>query len=463
MKSRLPKLLALSTALLAASSTSHAIDNSWDGGAGAGTAWLTLSNWVNETAYAGVVGFTGTNTDIATFNAGTGTTVSINMSTAGGGFSLGAIDWNRTTAATLNNNSGAVAGTLRLNGATVGGVANTLVRVSGTNLTIGGANGLDIALGTTNGVFNVDASATFTISKVINQLVDPSGFTKAGTGIMVLSGTANNNLTGTVTVNGGRLEVQHNGSLGTGGVVLSGTSELQTSAGLNVANSLTASNDGFNKTLRHFNATPAEYSGNITINELTANAFRIQSGAGTTLTVSGDITGAGGFQKLNTGTLVLSGSSNFGGTLNANAGLTQLASTGVLDNVNVSVSGTMDLLAGSTTKIALNGLANTGFTGAGTLNLDGTLVFDLSLADLTNGNIWQVVATSTLAEDFDATTFSVVGFSESSNIWTRTEGFNQWTFTEGSGQLALAIIPEPASAAFLGLGVTTLLLRRRRR
>src|SRR5205809_527557 len=112
-------------------STARAADGTFDGGAdpagGAGTAWLTVTNWVGDAAFAGSSSTT-TNTDIATFGTlGSATTIGINMNTTVGVFYLGAIDDTGNTARSIGNSSSTVPGTLTLNGATVNAVSNTIL------------------------------------------------------------------------------------------------------------------------------------------------------------------------------------------------------------------------------------------------------------------------------------------------------------------------------------------------
>jgi hypothetical protein len=196
------RLAALAAPLIAAwPQRSSAVDQSWDGGTGGtGTAWYTLTNWASDTGFPGdtntATAGEGSAADIATINAGTNTGLGINMNTSTG-LTLGAIDFGRTTGGDLTiGNSGTTgsAGFLRLNGATVNSVANTLIRNTGSqNLTIagtaaGGSVNTTLRLGIANGIIMSDTGRTTTISAVMESATAGFGFTKTGAGTLVLSG-----------------------------------------------------------------------------------------------------------------------------------------------------------------------------------------------------------------------------------------------------------------------------------
>ena len=162
------------------------------------------------------------------------------------------------------------------------------------------------------------------------------------------------------------------------------------------------------------------------------NAATVKSGGavidtnGETITIAQwllDGSGGGGLTKIGAGTLTLGGINTYTGNTTVNAGALTLA-------------------AGAQLKfnIGANGISNH-LTGTGTATLDGNLEIDLSAADATNGNTWTLVNAATLAETYGPT-FTVNGFTESANVWTKTVGAHMWTFTEATGVLTVG----PASA-----------------
>jgi autotransporter-associated beta strand protein len=149
--------------------------------------WLTGANWTGG-SYAGVTGAAASNSNIATFTSvATSTVFGINMNPSGG-LNLGAIsiDNTRTIATQIGNSSTTVAGTLRLYGATVNGVNNTILRNNGSGtLTIRPdqtVQPMTLTLSNaTENIVNLDGSGNIVISSQI--LGGSRRLTISGTGI----------------------------------------------------------------------------------------------------------------------------------------------------------------------------------------------------------------------------------------------------------------------------------------
>ena len=148
------------------------------------------------------------------------------------------------------------------------------------------------------------------------------------------------------------------------------------------------------------------------------------------ITLNGAISGTAGFTKTGGGKLTLSGANTYTGTTTVSAGTLELAAT----------TGSFNFIPTTT------GVSNK-ITGTGTLNLKGAFNIDLTGAVATVGNSWTLVNVGTLAETFDAS-FSVVGFTESSDVWTKPDGVtgNMWKFEESTG--VLSYVADPAAAGF---------------
>lgn len=149
-------------------------------------------------------------------------------------------------------------------------------------------------------------------------------------------------------------------------------------------------------------------------------------GGGTTQAVVGTVTmGAvpttGGLTKNGLGTLTLNGLNTYTGNTVVNAGGLTLA-----DNAQMKFI------------IGANGVNNS-VSGSGTATFNGDFEIDTSGAAIANGNSWTLVNVGTLTETFSAT-FSVNGFTESGNAWTKTVGSNTWTFSESTGVLSLSVV-----------------------
>jgi fibronectin-binding autotransporter adhesin len=105
------------------------------------------------------------------------------------------------------------------------------------------------------------------------------------------------------------------------------------------------------------------------------------------------------------------------------------------------------------------------YTG-GTLVQNGILTYatDFTMSG-SNGFTLTNAASPVRGIDYGATTSSAGTLTNGGGgVWTGTQGDATFTFTESTGDLAVSIVPEPTSCLALasGLGLSGLLLRRRR-
>ncbi|AWI25957.1 YDG domain-containing protein [Flavobacterium pallidum] len=351
-----------------------------------GSAWLTGSNWTG--------GSVPTSTGITQFGANpTSTSVGVGInSNTNSNVQVGAIEL--TSAKTTNmplvgNSSGGASGTLTLNGATVNGVSNTIIRNAGGNFTFqnnqGGASGttLGIVLGNaTANVVNIDGTGNIVISSNISGTGRLLSFNATNTGNFNLSGT--NTYTGGTTIGAtgggtGRMRIDAVNSLPTTGTVTINTAgSLRFNAAGTYGGASQALVFNPNQTTTpslDINTGAVIWQGTVS---LSADTRIEPSGAANSITFSGNATGSGTLFKQAAGTLVLSGTGNnlTGGTSIGNGTLTVSSGssmgTGALTLAQTSTN---------TTTINLNNSAQTisGLSSSWTA-VTGTIAQTINLA-----------------------------------------------------------------------------------
>lgn len=493
----------------------HAADQTWSGGSGgSNTAWFTIGNWVGG-AFPGSQSAT-TNSDTATIGStGTNPAIGINMNFTGNTLYLGAINFNGADRGI--GDSSATAGTLQLNGATVNGVTNTILRNSGTGiLTLQGiqAGTMSAALGNaTNNVVNIESSGGITISSVIKNGAANANLTVNGTstGILTLSGTAANTYSGTTTVNVGELDLSKTvgadaiaGSLVVGdtiGTANTAITKLTASNQIKDTSSVTVKSDGkFDLGANSDTVgTVSLQGGNITgtTGVLTGSSYDVQSG--TASAILGGSTAA--LTKSTNGSATLSGANTYGGGTTISAGTLLVANgsgssaTGS-GTVNVGASGTLGgtgYINAGANGITINGVLSPGAlatagsvgtinlatTGALTLTSTSTVMFDItSLANkdliaLTNTavSLGGTLALNLPVSGIDYTqSYTILsGASTVNGSFGSVTGYDstdyeaQFVFSGGNYDIVFSAVPEPSTWMAGALSLLALAFTQRRR
>lgn len=321
--------------------------------------------------------------------------------------------------------------------------ASGTYNLSGGTLTGAPAGTRGIIIGTNNGT-----TATFNLSGTGNLVMDSSivmvggrtdavisgvsgSFNQSGgsadIGTLAVAGGAGATETGNLNLTGGTFAASAFPSLATA----SGSTATITFGGTALATLPafpTARGSGSTATV-YFNGgtlTPAvassTYFGGLTNAFVKSGGAKFDVPSGRDITVSqalltDGVSTGGGLTKSGTGKLILSGASTYTGSTTVSAGTLELALGGSLKFVPRA-----------------NGITNK-VTGAATLSLKGAFAIDLSGAATANGNSWTLVDVGTLAETFDPS-FAVTGFTQSANVWTKTDASGKWTFTEATGVLS---------------------------
>jgi outer membrane autotransporter protein len=222
--------------------------------------------------------------------------------------------------------------------------------LAGFDQTVGSLAGAgNVTLGSATLTTNGDGSDT-TFSGTISG---SGGLVKVGEGTLTLSG--NNSYTGGTLLNEGTLAVGSSRALGTGTLTLADGTTLQAAAdGLALANAVRLLGD-----------TTVDTQSN-------------------TLTLSGPISGAGGLDKIGSGTLTLTGASTYTGDTNVNEGVLNVSGS-LVSAVSVNQGGT---LTGTGTigglSVGSGGIVAPG-NSIGTLRVAGDVSFD-------DGSIYRVKA-----------------------------------------------------------------------
>lgn len=254
------------------------------------------------------------------------------------------------------------------------------IRVDNNRLRLRGG----LALGGNALQINTDGGTAAEINS--NPVTGTGTLTKEGDGTLDIR-VGSPAYAGQINVNNGVLDT--NSGLGTGSMNIDGDATLRLRGNVDVGKNITLNgtagggtgegaqgrirNDDNNNTL----------SGTIAVN----SNSRIDVDGGTTLTLSGNVTGSGNIEKTDSGTLVLSGNNSFSGNLSFPAGTLRLES----DNALGAAAGAVNLSGGATMEV--QGGVN---VGAKPVNLaDSHSIVNLGGANTVGGNITLGPAGST--------------------------------------------------------------------
>ncbi len=377
------------------------------------------------------LGFTGTNGATVALGAVTlsgNATFDPTTGNAALGAISGSFGWTKTGSGTLTlsgtgSYTGATAinaGTLQLAGAN--GVSNlsALTLAGGTTFSL---NGFSDNIGSLAGAGVIQLGAgTLTAgannsSTTYSGIVSGSGaLTKAGTGVLILSGA--NTFTGATSVNGGTLR-------------LGLASTLASATDLTVAGGATLDLDSFNQSIGSLSGAGAVALGNATLSVGASNADTVYSGI---------LSGAGGFTKTGSGTLTFSGANNYAGLTSINGGVLLALNGSAFGSTSggTTVATGAELRLGSA--ISINGesliLDGNGVAGAGALHATagGSWTGGITLAgDSTIGSDSGLLTVSGISLTTRALTFIGAGDIQANGVISGSGGVTK----NGVGSLTL--------------------------
>jgi autotransporter-associated beta strand protein len=373
--------------------------------------------------------------------------------------------------------SGQVFDEINVGEMTLGGSSNSIATIAG--VAVVNANGVDLTVGAmSGGTLNVNAagavvtnvtggnivvstnvSATLLGGSSSGVISGVGGLTKVGNGTLTLSGA--NSYSGGITLDLGVLRLDHANAAGSGAITQSGTnSTLQINTTGTVANAMSIYNIQTLQTVT--------LSGNKTLNNATYTVD-----PGTTTTESGVLSGGGGITKLGTGTLLVTASNTFTGTVDVQAGVLSLASAtgsaaGGTTNVIVATNATL-LIAQSDQVNNSAGVTLSGGTiqrASGVTEIFGNLnVSSASFLDFGSGTegtmsfgTYTGSALLTVNNFFQGNVLTfgtdLSGSISDTNSFQFDNAFNS-SWNQGTTTFTITAIPEPSAyfavVALLGL------------
>ncbi len=306
----------------------------------------------------------------------------------------------KTVTGTFNLIAGTVKATTIQKGSQSGGTANSVIdAVNWTNGTIQNTDSSNLSINNVPITVNV-GTASFLVSgsqttslNVASPIGGTGGFTKAGTGTMIVRG--NNTNSGTTKISAGTLQV---GSSGLTGALGSGA----------VTNN---SSIVYNLSSKH--------------------------------TVANNISGSGGLTQAGLGLLTLTGSNTYSGITAINSGtVLQVGSvTGLSPNSNISDNGTLSLGGYSSTISALTGNGSVTNGGYSNFQIDNNLVFqgfNNSFGTEVEDNWVANVFTTNLATQLNSISLTVNSALNSTNLPSPFITAALYTGSPGTG---LTLVP----------------------
>ncbi len=147
-------------------------------------------------------------------------------------------------------------------------------------------------------------------------------------------------------------------------------------------------------------------------------------------TETGVISGVGLLRQQGAGNLVLS-------AINTYSGNTEV------------LTGTLTLADNAGMKFLVTDAASNKVTGPAAAVFNGDFTIDTSAVTVTTGS-WTLVDVGTLTETFGSTFTVAGGWTESSNVWTKSGGGVTWSFTEATGVLSVAPGGATTYASWIG-------------
>ena len=336
-------LTALSTVSVTVACSSNGGNGGSFGGNGGSAGAMTFTSSASNVTMTNSLTANGGSANAGNSNGGNGGTIILysatNFSSSNGGGNDISTKGGNATGSGSSGSGGSITmtGNAANGGLTTGRTYTTTAGTGGSG-TAGTAGTLTLSTGnsvvTTGGSVNDGQSG----SGYPTIAVGAAPLVKTGTGIFLL-GSTNNSYTGLTTVSSGTLKIGANNALGTnasGTTVNNGATIDINNANYTTTEPLTITGTGISSLGAMTSSTGASgaWSGVVTISGGTSLA----AAANSTLSISGQIAGSGGFTKVDYGTLSLSATSNsYTGSTTITTGTLQIGAAGVIPDASAII------------------------------------------------------------------------------------------------------------------------------
>ncbi len=394
--------MACGTGLLLGLSQGKLLGQTWDGSTN--NRWNTASNWTPGSSFPDAVDATATLGSIVASNTSLGLR---------GTRVVGTLNIQGSQNFTIFNGTG---GTRDLEMNVSSGTA--AINISGSNTSQLASTARLVLFDDT--VISNTGTGSFTINGVVSESGGAKSLTHNGTGLTILNGA--NTFSGGLMINAGTVRFGNNAAAGTGTLSLNGGKIEASGAARTLTNAVTVGGD-----FEVGGALDLTLGGAM---DLGASPRTITTSNTALTTFSGIVSGTGGITKAGSGTLVLSGANAYSGATTINAGVLNVQNAKALGttagSTTVKSGGALALGGGITiTGEALSVAGNGG--GAGALrNASGNNTFS---GDIT-------LAADAEIENAVAGTLLTIGNTSYTN-WINTTGSGYTVSFDGAGDIWL--------------------------
>jgi autotransporter-associated beta strand protein len=393
--------------------------------------WSDASNWTANTI---ATGYDAT----ATFNAATGVTVTSDANRKIGNLAFAVSDYTISGPGVLSLDASTTP-TISVASGRSATIASSLIGTLGMEKTGAGTLVFNGVKGYTGGTTVTSGTLELAGGNSGNSIIGGSLFINPGAAVNLTSGDGSgfgwNNPVTSITVDGGTLNAAGGSHIGFGSAA-----SLTLDNGASVLGNWQWNGSG-GLTVSSYGNTANTISGNLNLrgDAGSSHPFYVDDGTATVdLQVNANLSdqwpevgwvSASGLTKNGPGTMVLNGTNSFDGNTVINEGALEVSASSSL-HFYPTTNGTTNSVSGS---------------GSGSLSFLGTVSLNLSAANTTGGNVWNLfnLGSFAVAPSLSGTagvTSNLGAFSQvSGGTWELPVTGAKWVFTEANGNLAYVV------------------------